>query len=113
MYPFVCLPNRRNFLKVGAAFATGLSGLTLLSEHAASEDDDSGVIGPKKGFTPEVGTLTSMLAFTRMQVLHNVKGMSQQDLDFLLDTKANHHRGAASPSSRHRNLLRDEHLRWN
>jgi hypothetical protein len=89
MYPFVCLPNRRNFLKAGAAFATGLSGLTLLSEPAASEDDDSGIIGPKKGFAPEVGTLTSMLAFTRMQVLHNVKGMSQQDLDFLLDAKAN------------------------
>jgi uncharacterized damage-inducible protein DinB len=30
-----------------------------------------------------------MLAFTRMQVVHNVKGMSQQDLDFLLDGKAN------------------------
>jgi hypothetical protein len=30
-----------------------------------------------------------MLAFTRMQVLHNVQGMSQADLDFLLDAKAN------------------------
>jgi uncharacterized damage-inducible protein DinB len=30
-----------------------------------------------------------MLAFTREQVVHNVKGMSQQDLDFLLDAKAN------------------------
>ena len=30
-----------------------------------------------------------MLAFTRQQVLHNVKGMSQADLDYLLDAKAN------------------------
>ena len=30
-----------------------------------------------------------MLAFTRMQVEHNVKGLSQADLDFLLDAKAN------------------------
>ena len=34
-------------------------------------------------------TLTSMLAFTREQVEYNVKGMSQQDLDFLFDAKAN------------------------
>ena len=30
-----------------------------------------------------------MLAFTRVQVLNNVRGMSQRDLDFLLDDKAN------------------------
>jgi hypothetical protein len=47
------------------------------------------VKGPQPGFSTEVGTLTSMLAFTRDQVLYNVKGLSQQDLDFLLDGKAN------------------------
>jgi hypothetical protein len=51
--------------------------------------DNAGVVGGIVGFTPEIGTLTSMLAFTRMQVLHNVKGMSQADLDFLIDAKAN------------------------
>ena len=47
------------------------------------------MVGPQPGFTPEIGTLTSMLAFTRMQVVHNVQGLSQQDLDFLIDAKAN------------------------
>jgi hypothetical protein len=84
-----CVPNRRTFLKAGAVLATGLSGLALLPEPAAAQNDDSWAIGPKPGFTPEIGTLTSMLAFTRMQVLHNVKGMSQADLDYLLDQKAN------------------------
>ena len=84
-----CAPNRRTFLKAGAVLATGLSGLALLPEPATAQNDDSWVIGPKPGFTPEIGTLTSMLAFTRMQVLHNVKGMSQADLDYLLDPKAN------------------------
>jgi uncharacterized damage-inducible protein DinB len=84
-----CLPNRRSFLKAGAVLATGLSGLALLPQPAAAQDDQSLMIGPKPGFTPEIGTLTSMLAFTRMQVLHNVKGMSQADLDFLIDAKAN------------------------
>jgi hypothetical protein len=83
------LPNRRNFLKIGAAAAAGLSSISLSSLPAFAQEDDSWLIGPKKGFTPEIGTLVSMMAFTRMQVLHNVKGLSQTDLDFLLDGKAN------------------------
>jgi hypothetical protein len=89
MIPAECLSSRRNFLKLGAAVATGVSGLTLFAEPAVSQESDAWIIGPKSGFTPEIGTLVSMLAFTRMQVLHNTKGMSQQDLDFLIDAKAN------------------------
>lgn len=82
-------PTRRNFLKAGAAIVTGFSSLALFPQNAAAQDEGDWTIGPRPGFTPEIGTLTSMLAFTRIQVLHNVKGMSQQDLDFLLDGKAN------------------------
>ena len=89
MPPSECFPNRRSFLKFGAALVTGASALTVFSAPAVSQDDESWVIGPKPGFTPEIGTLVSMLAFTRMQVLHNTKGMSIADLDFLLDGKAN------------------------
>ena len=89
MPPLDCLPNRRSFLKFGAVLATGASALTVFSGPAVAQDDESWVIGPKPGFTPEIGTLTSMLAFTRMQVLHSVKGMSVADLDWLIDTKAN------------------------
>jgi hypothetical protein len=89
MIPSECWPNRRSFLKAGAIFATGLSGFALSAEPLAAQDDRPPSIGPVPGFTPEVGTLTTMLAFTRVQVLHNVKGMSQADLDFLLDAKAN------------------------
>src|SRR5229473_4831024 len=89
MIPSECLPTRRDFLKVGAALTTGISGLTLLAQPASSDDSDLHIVGPKKGFSPEIGTLTSMMAFMRSQVLHSVKDMSQQDLDFLLDAKAN------------------------
>jgi len=89
MIPSECLPSRRGFLKVGAALTAGISGLTLLTQPASSDDSDLHIVGPKKGFSPEIGTLTSMMAFMRSQVLHSVKGMSQQDLDFLLDAKAN------------------------
>lgn len=89
MTPPECLSTRRNFLKFGAALATGVSSLTVFSESALSQDSLSWLIGPMPGFTPEIGTLTSMMAFTRSQVLYSVKGMSVADLDWLIDSKAN------------------------
>jgi len=91
--PEECLPDRRNFLKFSAAFAAGAYSCSTLAASALSaaqsQDSSPWVIGPKPGFTPEIGTLTSMMAFTRMQVLQAVKGLSATDLDFLLDSKAN------------------------
>jgi Protein of unknown function (DUF664) len=86
-----CLPNRRSFLKLSTAFAAGfsISGLALAPAPAAAQDPNAWIVGPQPGYSPEIGTLVSMLHFTRMQVEHNVKGLSQQDLDFLLDAKAN------------------------
>jgi hypothetical protein len=48
-----------------------------------------GIIGPMKGFSPQIGVLVSMMAFIRSQVLNCVSPMSTQDLDFLIDAKAN------------------------
>ena len=87
--PDQCLPNRRSFLKLGAAVATGVSGLSLFSQPAVAQDSDAWIVGPKPGFTPEIGTLVSMLEFTRKQVLHSVEGMTRGDLDYLFDAKAN------------------------
>ena len=87
MFPPECVPSRRNFLKTSAAL--GVSGFTFLSRPAYSEDADVNIIGPKKGYSPQIGTLVSMMAWMRMIVLDSVKGMSQKDLDFLLDDKAN------------------------
>ena len=85
-----CMPNRRKFLKLSAALTASATGLTSFpASEVAAQDDNAWIIGPKPGFSPEIGTLVSMMAFTRMQVMHNTKGMSQQDLDFLIDGKAN------------------------
>ena len=89
MFPIECAPNRRTFLKTAAAFTTGFSGLTLLSAPAFSEDADVNVIGPKKGYSPQIGTLVSMLTWMRMVVLMSVKDMAQKDLDYLFDLNAN------------------------
>jgi len=48
-----------------------------------------GIIGPTKGFSPQIGVLVSMMAFIRSQVLNCVSPMSTQDLDFLIDARAN------------------------
>jgi len=88
-FPTDCLPNRRSFLKFGAAVATGLTGVSLLPSPAIAQDSDAWIVGPKPGFTPEIGTLVSMMDFTRKQVLQSVEGMTRGDLDYLLDPKAN------------------------
>ncbi len=89
MIPSDCLPNRRTFLKAGALLATGLSSLPLSPAPLAAADDDVWFVGPMPGYSPQIGTLVSMLHLTRIQVLENTKGMSPSDLDFLLDGKAN------------------------
>jgi uncharacterized damage-inducible protein DinB len=93
MFQSECLTNRRLFLKAGiglAAASTALSSLAVTPVvRAADENDDSWIIGPRAGYAPQVGILVSQLHFTRQQVEHNVKGMTQADLDFLLDAKAN------------------------
>jgi Protein of unknown function (DUF664) len=85
----VLFPGRRNFLRTSATLTAGIAGFGLLSEAGYSQDTEMFVVGPKKGYTPQIGTLVSQMAFMRWQVLNSVKGMSQKDLDFLLDDKAN------------------------
>ncbi|HTZ46593.1 MAG TPA: DUF664 domain-containing protein [Verrucomicrobiae bacterium] len=85
----VPFPGRRNFLKASATLTAAATGLSILSAPGYSEDTDLYIVGPKKGYTPQIGTLVSEMAFMRWQVMNSVKGMSQKDLDFLLDDKAN------------------------
>lgn len=89
MFPADCAPSRRHFFMNAAAFTAAASGLTLLSSPAYSEDSDVNVIGPKKGYSAQIGTLVSMMAWMRSTVLRSVKGMSQKDLDYLFDANSN------------------------
>jgi hypothetical protein len=49
----------------------------------------NGLVGPIEGFSPQIGTLVTMLAFTRAQVVRCVERMSTPDLDYLIDGRAN------------------------
>jgi len=83
------ISGRRGFLKASATLTAGIAGLGFLAEASYSEEAELYIVGPKKGFSPQSGTVVSMMAFMRWQVLSSVKGMATKDLDFLLDEKAN------------------------
>ena len=89
MFPDECAPSRRTFLKTAAAFTTGVSGLALLPQSAFAADADANIIGPRKGYSPQIGTLVSMMTWMRGAILASVKFMSQKDLDHLVDNNAN------------------------
>jgi len=98
MQPVQTSPGRRGFLKAGAAFAAGITGIGFLPSAAFSSplpplplagDNDMNIIGPKEGYSPQIGTLVSMMNWMRIVMLSAVKGMSREELDFLIDDKAN------------------------
>jgi hypothetical protein len=89
MLPIECRPTRRSFLLAGAAFAA-LPSAPLRSLSTTSDDVEStNVIGPRKGYSAQIGTLVSQMIWMRGVMLDSVKGMGQKELDFLLDDKAN------------------------
>ena len=85
--------DRRNFIKKSSMVALG-SGSLLALPHAAmamptSAQEGINIIGPKKGYSPQMGTLVSMMDWMRMVILMPVKDMSIEDLDYVIDDKAN------------------------
>ena len=83
--------DRRGFLKTAACVAAG-AGFSLLpgrARGAEGREGDLHILGPKPGYAPHLGTLSSMMAFMRSQVVNSVRGMKPAELDSLLDAKAN------------------------
>jgi len=78
-----CGQSRRRFLQTAAASALAVSP----SVQAA--DPPLNVLGPMPGYSPHVGTLVSEMNWMRDQVQRSVRGLKQEQLDFLLDGKAN------------------------
>lgn len=86
--------NRRNFLKTSTLAAAGATGLFLAptfscAQGSASVQNDINIMGPKEGYTPQIGTLVSMMTWMRDVILGPVRGMSVADLDYLHDDDSN------------------------
>ena len=85
------LYNRRQLI-TGAAASAGVCGLNVLNPIAQAStvtDQDLYVIGPKSGYTPQIGILVSQLTYIQTAVFRSVKGLSQANLDILFDANAN------------------------
>lgn len=89
------MDNRRSFIKKTAALTLGSSAIggvtkTLFSKSVSNlQINGINIVGPKEGFTPEIGTLVSMMNWMRNTMLMPVYGMSQKDLDYLHDANSN------------------------
>jgi uncharacterized damage-inducible protein DinB len=92
--PLDCQPSRRLFMQTAtgavasAMAATSLSAFSIPPQ-APTVPPGLNIIGPKEGYSSQIGTLVSELTRMRYFVLQSVQGMPQKDLDFLLDDKAN------------------------
>jgi hypothetical protein len=62
---------------------------SLLIEGKNTVKDSTYLIGPVKGFTPQIGTLVSMLNNMTSRVEEDVMALAAEDLDNLMDSKAN------------------------
>lgn len=84
---------RRSFMKKGLALMTGLTGLSALAKATASPplpgNEDLYLIGPRSGYSPQVGTLVSMMNFMRNAVINTVKDLTKEQLDHAHDANAN------------------------
>lgn len=89
----LALSSRRSFLGATAATVTaGLCASLLPPQPAqAADSPELNIIGPRAGYSPQVGTFVSMLTWMRdfNGVLTATKGLTQADLDVLFDQNAN------------------------
>ena len=81
--------NRRNFVKSSAGIFAGI----LLPELSVAKNfnppDNINIIGPLEGYSPQIGTFVSMLNWIRDSVHRATENLTQQELDYLHDSKSN------------------------
>jgi len=89
--------DRRRFLRTSGALACGFTGsavcLPIIAAGASAQQNShapgQNIIGPHEPFSPQVGTLISMLNWMRRAILIPVQGLTAAQLDYLHDAKAN------------------------
>jgi len=70
-----------------AAAAAGL--MTPCEAVAAAPVEGINILGPKPGYSPQIGTLVSMLTWLRPAVTRPVQKITRANLDYLFDADAN------------------------
>ena len=84
---------RRDFIKSTDLITSGTIGLSLIPNTGSGTelpaDERDNVIGAREGFSPQVGTLLSMMTWMRSVILTSVKGMTIEQLDYIHDENSN------------------------
>lgn len=85
--------SRRKFMNGGLAATACLAIPNFLPQPATAHEallkDSLLVIGPLEGYSPQIGTLVSMMNYNRDTIIRSVKGLTVAQLDFLFDPQAN------------------------
>jgi len=83
--------NRRNFLKASGLLGAGLlvPKINFASSGTFPINDNENVFGKREGYSDEISILVSMMDWMRGVILRDVDGLSQKELDFLLDENSN------------------------
>jgi Protein of unknown function (DUF664) len=85
--------QRRKFVQSAVLAAAGLSAVTASAKPAATLipniEESLYVIGPIAGYSPQIGTIVSMMNYNRSTVINLTKNMTMADLDHLQDPKSN------------------------
>ena len=93
MKPLNLSLKRRKFIQNAALTLAGTSSLNLVPKWSYADtysgDNNINIIGPREGYSPQIGILVSQMAWIRESVIRATKGLTQPELDFLVDPKAN------------------------
>lgn len=81
--------NRRNFFRAATTLVATTALPSLATASPLAEDKSIYMIGPMEGYSPQIGTLVSMLNYNRHAIHQIVKSMTQQEMDYLHDDKSN------------------------
>jgi uncharacterized damage-inducible protein DinB len=87
------LMQRKKFIQSAFLGAAGLTGVNAIAEPTqpafVSDPESLYMIGPTKGYSPQIGTIVSMLNYNRSTIINATKGMTMEELDHLQDAKSN------------------------
>ncbi len=85
------LSGRRNFIRVSGALGAGLLLPTMgfSKENSLAPSDNVHEFGKREGYSDQISILVSMMDWMRSTVMLSVNGLSQKELDFLLDEESN------------------------
>jgi len=84
------MQDRRTFFKQSAVMAAGMTtGMILNPSTRAKVAEGLYIIGPREGYSPRVGTLLSTMTMMRAWVVHEVKDLTVEQLDWQIDDESN------------------------